>query len=277
MTPELIEDVTLINGPFSAEHGDFSGLGVVQVRLKEELPNVLTARVQGGSFNTKRVFLGWSPDVDWRDMFFAYEGSSSDGPFVKPLNHVRHNVTSNSTWILGRGERRFGLKWNGRLNQFQSSGQLPLDEVAAGRLDRFGYISPGDGGDVQQGRLGSYWRKDFDRGTVWKADAFIRRSLFDLYSNFTFFLNNPEVGDAIQQHDSRLSQGANASAQAADFRRRYGAAHLRGQRAREPKPGRTARRDRPRSLQRADRRARRRDQRVGLRAAAGRLGRRASN
>ncbi|MCB1022384.1 MAG: TonB-dependent receptor plug domain-containing protein, partial [Acidobacteria bacterium] len=208
MTPELIEDVTLINGPFSAEQGDFSGLGVVQIRLKEELANVFTARVQGGSFNTKRVFLGWSPDVDWRDMFFAYEGSSSDGPFVKPLDYVRHNVTGNHTWILGRGERRFGLKWNGGLNQFQSSGQVPLDEVAAGRMDRFGYISPGDGGDVQQGRLGSYWRKDFDRGTVWKADAFVERSLFDLYSNFTFFLNNPEVGDAIQQHDSRLSQGA---------------------------------------------------------------------
>ena len=33
LTPELVEDVTLINGPFSAEHGDYSGLGVVQVRL----------------------------------------------------------------------------------------------------------------------------------------------------------------------------------------------------------------------------------------------------
>jgi outer membrane receptor protein involved in Fe transport len=207
LTPELVEDVTLINGPFSAEHGDYSGLGVVQVRLKEELPDVWTARLQGGSFNTARAFLAYSPDVDWRDSFFAYEGSHSAGPFVKPLDYVRHNVTGNNTWILGRGERRFGLKWNGGLNEFQSSGQVPLDEVAAGRLDRFGFISPGDGGDIQQGRLGAYWRKDFDRGTVWKADAFIERSLFDLYSNFTFFLNDPELGDAIQQHDSRLSQG----------------------------------------------------------------------
>lgn len=207
LTPELVEDVTLINGPFSAEHGDYSGLGVVQVRLKEELPDVWTARMQGGSFNTTRSFLAWSPDVDWRDAFIAYEGSHSDGPFEKPLDYVRHNVTGNHTWLLGRGERRFGFKWNGGLNEFQSSGQVPLDEVSAGRLDRFGSLSPGDGGDIQQGRLGAYWRKDFDRGTVWKADAFVDRSLFDLYSNFTFFLIDPERGDAIQQHDSRLSQG----------------------------------------------------------------------
>src|SRR5438445_755692 len=35
------------------------------------------------------------------------------------------------------------------------------------------------------------------------------RSLFDLYSNFTFYLSDPVHGDAFQQHDSRLQQGAN--------------------------------------------------------------------
>src|SRR5262249_21176240 len=43
-----------------------------------------------------------------------------------------------------------------------------------------------------------------------KLDGFIARSLFDLYSNFTFFLNNETDGDEIQQHDSRLQEGANA-------------------------------------------------------------------
>jgi len=38
---------------------------------------------------------------------------------------------------------------------------------------------------------------------------FSGRSLFDLYSNLTFFLNDPVHRDAFQQHDSRLQQGAN--------------------------------------------------------------------
>ncbi len=29
LTPELVQDVTILNGPFSAAYGDFSGLGVV--------------------------------------------------------------------------------------------------------------------------------------------------------------------------------------------------------------------------------------------------------
>src|SRR5262249_21863635 len=39
---------------------------------------------------------------------------------------------------------------------------------------------------------------------------FVSRSVFDLYSNFTLFLNDPSTGDAIQQHDSRLQEGGNS-------------------------------------------------------------------
>src|SRR3954468_24172170 len=50
LSPELIQDVTIINGPFSAEYGDFSGLGVVHIRQRETMPDQITARIQGGSF-----------------------------------------------------------------------------------------------------------------------------------------------------------------------------------------------------------------------------------
>src|SRR5688572_25853551 len=69
LTPELVDDVNILNGPFSAEYGDFSGLGVVQIRLKESLPDVLTARVQGGSFGSRRTFFGYSPGANGSDAF----------------------------------------------------------------------------------------------------------------------------------------------------------------------------------------------------------------
>ncbi|HBY64240.1 MAG TPA: hypothetical protein DEH78_30830, partial [Solibacterales bacterium] len=208
LTPELVEEAQIINGPFSAEYGDFSGLGVVHIRLRESLPDVLTLRLQGGSFNTQRGFLGFSPN--WRnvDAFVAYEGSHSDGPFVKPLNYRRDNLTANFTRRLSP-KRSFALKMNGGLNSFDSSGQIPLEEVAAGRLHRFGFLDPGEGGIVRAATLAGYFRQEDAAGGVWKADAFATRSLFDLFSNFTFFLNDPENGDAIQQHDSRLQYGSN--------------------------------------------------------------------
>lgn len=207
LSPELIKEVTLINGPFSAAYGDFSGLGVVQIRQRERMPQQWTVRLQGGSYDTLRGFIAWSPDLRKRDAIFAYEGSFTDGPFVKPLDYRRDNVTGNYTWRLG-SRSRFGLKWNGGLNRFNSSGQLPTDEVAAGRLDRYGYLDNGDGGNVQAGRMGAYYRREIGND-VWKLDGFLERRLFDLYSDFTFYLNDPVNGDGIQQHDSRLREGAN--------------------------------------------------------------------
>lgn len=90
-----------------------------------------------------------------------------------------------------------------------ASGQIPLDEVNAGRLDRFGFIDPDNGGKVQLGIIAPYYRKEWKSGSTFKADAFVSRSLFDLYSNFTFFLADPIYGDEIQQHDSRLQEGGN--------------------------------------------------------------------
>ncbi|MFN7944916.1 MAG: TonB-dependent receptor [Blastocatellia bacterium] len=209
LTPELVQDVDILNGPFRAEYGDFSGLGVVHIRLKESLPDQITARFQGGSFNTFRTFLAYSPVVRRGDALIAYEGSRTDGPFINPLGYKRDNVTGNYIRRLSAA-RTLGFKFNFGRNDFTSSGQLPLDEVAAGRLDRFGFIDPDSGGRVRSGVASVYFKQEAASGGVFKLDGFVSRSLFDLYSNFTFFLNDEVNGDEIQQHDSRLQEGVNA-------------------------------------------------------------------
>ncbi|HEY0408626.1 MAG TPA: TonB-dependent receptor [Pyrinomonadaceae bacterium] len=208
LTPELVEEVSILNGPFSAQYGDFSGLGVVHIRLKESLPDQLTLRLQGGSFNSLRAFAAYSPQLKKADAFIAYETARTDGPFLNALRYRRDNLTANYTRRLKAGEA-FGFKLNAGRNDFFSSGQIPLDEVAAGRLDRFGFVDPFDGGRVRTGVLGTYYRRQWNSGAVFKADAFLSLSLFDLYSNFTFFLHDEVNGDEIQQHDSRLQEGAN--------------------------------------------------------------------
>ena len=214
LTPELVEDVDILNGPFSAEYGDFSGLGVVQIRLKESLPSLLTARVQGGSYNAYRSFVAYSPGLEHADAFVAYDGSHTDGPFINPGRYKRNNVTGNYTHHFNETES-LGFRLNFGTNDFYSSGQIPLDLVASGQLDRFGFIDPYDGGKVRSATFGTYYKRDFSNGDILKFDGFLGRSLFDLYSNFTFFLvhylpADPIHGDEIQQHDSRLQEGINA-------------------------------------------------------------------
>ncbi len=208
ISPELIEDVTIINGPFSAEYGDFSGLGVVHIHQRESLPDEFTVRLQGGNFDTGRGFLGYSPELPHADAYLAYEGSYTDGPFQSPGRYRRDNLNGNYTLNLKDNEK-LGFRVLFGRNNFYSSGQIPLDLVDNGQLDRFGYIDPTDGGRVGLGTASAYFSKILTNGDTFKTDGFVSRSLFDLYSNFTFFLNDPVNGDAFQQHDSRLQEGWN--------------------------------------------------------------------
>ena len=209
LSPELIQQVTVINGPFSAAYGDFSGLGVVHIQQKETLPEQVTLRLQGGNFNSGRGFLGYSPNVHKADAYIAYEGSYTDGPFENPSQYRQDKVNGNYTRQLSE-DQKLGFRFIYGRNNFYSSGQLPLDQVGEGKLDRFGFLDPTAGGRVKLGTISSYYSRTWHNGAAFKADGFVSRSLFDLYSNFTYYLNDPVLGDAFQQHDSRLQEGANA-------------------------------------------------------------------
>src|SRR5581483_9170448 len=159
-----------------------------------QLAEQLTARFQGGSFDTFRSFLGYSPQLKRGDALIAYELSRSNGPFKNPLHYQRDNVTGNYIRHLSE-TRRLGFKFNLSRNDFVSSGQLPLDQVYAGALDRFGFIDPDNGGRVRSGVFSAYYQQEQSNGAVFKVDGFVARSLFDLWSNFTFFLVDPKFGD----------------------------------------------------------------------------------
>ncbi|MBV8841580.1 MAG: TonB-dependent receptor [Bryobacterales bacterium] len=182
LSPELIQDVTIINGPFSPEHGDFSGLGVVHIRQRESLPDQFTARLQGGKFDNGRGFLAFSPDAQKTDAYIAYDGSYTDGPFLNPGRYRRDNINGNYTKTLDESQR-LGFRLIFGRNDFYSSGQVPLDLVNAGLLDRFGYVDPTDGGRVKLGTFSTYYSKSFSNGDTLRIDGFLGRSLFDLYSD----------------------------------------------------------------------------------------------
>lgn len=80
LSPELVQEVNLINGPFNAQYGDLSGLGVVTIRTRTEMPDRLTARAQFGQFNTRRIFAAYSPQSDRSGTLIANEYSYQTAP-----------------------------------------------------------------------------------------------------------------------------------------------------------------------------------------------------
>ncbi len=209
LSPELVENVDLINGPFNAQYGDFSGLGVVTIATRTEMPQVLTGRLQFGQFNTRRAFGSYSPVWGATRGQISLESSYTDGPYKRKLDYLRNNLTGALSHNLSPTQV-LTFRIYGATNDSYAAGQLPVDQIEAGNLDRFGNIDPNDGNASTSGTFATYYSKSFADGAKFQVDGMANRLLFDLFSNFTFFLDHPDTGDGFLQHDSRLQEAVNA-------------------------------------------------------------------
>jgi hypothetical protein len=78
--PEVLKTIRVTHGPYDPHQGDFAVAGSVNMDLGLEDTGFL-AKGTYGSFDSRRIFLGFAPaDRHWRDSFAAFETSASDGP-----------------------------------------------------------------------------------------------------------------------------------------------------------------------------------------------------
>ena len=84
--------------------------------------------------------------------------------------------------------------------------QVPERAVARGLVGRFGSLDPSDRGASRRFSLAAELRRaDGDRAT--RLAAYAVRSDLRLFSNFTYFLDDPENGDQFEQVDERVATG----------------------------------------------------------------------
>lgn len=203
--PETIEGLDVYKGAYLPEFGDFATAGAVNFRTREIVKEGVV-QLAGGQFNTQRHLLMLSPTRDKVRTLFAAEGYYTDGPFINDNRYFRTNLLGKATMNpLGRDELSLTAtflkaQWNG-------SGEIPLRAVQDGSLDRFGSIDPSEGGRTLRstGRLNYHY--DTTSGGRLFANAYGQYSKLDLYTNFTFFLNDPINGDGFIQSDTRVVYG----------------------------------------------------------------------
>ena len=107
-------------------------------------------------------------------------------------------------------QRGAALQRGGRAGQIQHRGhgipcargtrqtRSPERAVDEGLIDRFGSLNPTDGIDRSRYSLSSEWQHT--SGTsVTKVNAYVIESSLDLFSDFTYFLNDPVHGDQFEQ------------------------------------------------------------------------------
>jgi outer membrane receptor protein involved in Fe transport len=215
--PELIERVEVRKGTYFAQDGDFATAGAVNLVTRRNFESSQVT-LGGGSFRTLRGMFIAAPDVEGWSPVVAGQVYGTNGPFLEPEKTERYSFFAKVTRPLSE-RSTLSLALTSYFSGWNASGQVPLREVLAGRMDRFASMDPTEGGKSQRHSAYGTWRTRLgDDGEV-NILAYAVRYRLDLYSNFTFFSRDPVNGDMIEQNDQRTVLGFNASYR---FRREWG-------------------------------------------------------
>jgi hypothetical protein len=206
LIPELATGLRYKKGPYDAAEGDFASAGAVEIRYADSLERGI-ASVGLGQNGFRRVLLADSPALGDGRLLYALEGQHNDGPFTRPDDFRKVNgVLRYAQGDAANGWNVTGMAYDG---QWNSTDQIPKRAVDAGTLGRFDLIDPTDGGRAQRYSLSGAWRQTSEKAST-QVNAYVASLRLDLFSNFTYFLDNPVDGDQFAQPDRRTMTGVNA-------------------------------------------------------------------
>jgi outer membrane receptor for Fe3+-dicitrate len=206
LIPETVGQIDFDKGPYHANKGNMATAGYVAFETRERLENS-SITLEAGKFNTyKALGLFNLLNTKKQSAYLAADYIKTDGYFEAPQDFKRLNLFGKYTLNFNAADKlsisasTFTSKWN-------ASGQIPQRAVDQGLVTRFGAIDSNEGGETSRSNLNVEYNKYFSSETWLKTSAFYSRYNFELYSNFTFFINDPVNGDQIHQKENRNIAG----------------------------------------------------------------------
>lgn len=207
--PEIIDKIDFGKGPYSENKGNFTTAGYVDFKTKQNLQNS-TIKLEVGKFDTYRI-LGMFNLLEGNkhNAYVATEFLSTDGPFESPQNFNRINIFGKYAGFVSNTDKigftisHFNSKWD-------ASGQIPQRAIDNGLISRFGAIDDTEGGTTSRSNVLINYDKIIDGKSSLRNYVYLSKYDFELYSNFTFFLEDPINGDQIRQKENRSIYGLNS-------------------------------------------------------------------
>lgn len=207
MIPELGTLLEYRKGPFYAAEGDFSSAGAVNLKYANTLPSGI-ASIGLGQNGYARTLLANSPQLGDGNLLYALELMHNDGPFTVKDNYQKKNGVLR--YSQGTEANGFNVTAMAYSAKWHATDQIPLRAVQSGALGRFDAVDQSDGGRASRYSLSGEWRQA-SGNVATTVNAYVIRQKLDLFSNFTYFLDNPVDGDQFAQPDRRTTTGVNAS------------------------------------------------------------------
>ncbi len=206
LIPELVDYLDYRLGVYHAELGDFGSAGGAEFHLYRHLDHPF-ASVGTGANGLARLAAGRSTFLGEGELLLGAEVKAYNGPWKAPED-IR-KFSGIASYAVDHGASRFSLLAMAYGNRWNSNDQIPLRAVTSGLISKFGQIDSTDGGNAQRYSLSGAWRH-LGNSSVQDVQLFGIYSELSLYSDFTYFLDNPVQGDQFNQPDRRFILGGNA-------------------------------------------------------------------
>ncbi|MBN2639156.1 MAG: TonB-dependent receptor [Bacteroidales bacterium] len=212
LIPELIDQLSVYKGPYFAQFGNFSTAGAVAIKTKDYLQSN-SIKLEAGQFNTYKttLLLQSGKDNARQNGILATQYYQTDGPFDFPQKLKRMNVFG-KYFVNLDSKSRITLTTNAFNSAWDASGQIPMRVVEMDSINRFGAIDPMEGGTTMRANTSLLY--ELTQGNKkYALQFYLTNYNFKLFSNFTYFLTDPNDGDMIEQVENRLMNGMNATYQ----------------------------------------------------------------
>ena len=200
LIPELVQSIEYRKGPYYAEVGDFSGAGAAAFTTLSRIDRPMSKLGVGEDGYQRLVAIGDMAAASG-NLLLAYEGQRYDGPWSDIDEDLdKNNVVISFAQPLQQGQLRLALMAYD--NSWNSADQIPQRAVDQGIIDELGSLDTTVGGESSRYSLSGRYTS-----ALWDASAYAIRYELDLWSNFTYFLDDPVNGDQFQQVDDRKIYG----------------------------------------------------------------------
>ncbi len=210
MIPEAVEELTYRKGTYYADVGDFSSAGSARFHIADKVEyGQLGLTV--GEYGYARGVVVDSVPMGSATLLYAGELQAYDGPWRDIAEDVR-KASGLLRYSAPLGNGRAHVMVMAYDNQWNSPDQIPQRAVDQGLISEFGSLDPSVGGEASRYSLSGGWTGPAFGGET-SADVYVIDSSLNLWSNFTYFLDDPINGDQFQQVDERRLFGFNASQQ----------------------------------------------------------------
>jgi len=203
--PEFVRRLNYEKGPYYAEVGNYSSAGSANLQFFKTLPQKFL-QVEGGMYGYGRAVFGVSQKLGSDNLFYGGEAYHDNGPWTHPDNYYKFNGLV--TYSGGDATNGFSMTARGYHGNWHSSDQIPVTAVPL--VGFFGALNPADGGNSQRYSLQGEWHR---QGTN-SATAIMGYGFYydlDLFSDFTYYLEDPIKGDQFEQQDRRWVAGLDAA------------------------------------------------------------------